>query len=56
MAPSMTLLSNDSNDMTRTDALAQYGLKIVRFKNEDVFSDIDKVVETIESELGRNRN
>ncbi|MBL7852350.1 MAG: endonuclease domain-containing protein [Cyclobacteriaceae bacterium] len=50
------LVEQRFNDMTRTDALTHYGLKIVRFKNEDVFSDIDKVVRTIESELGRNRN
>ena len=44
------------NDMTRTDALTQYGLKIMRFKNEEVFSNLDQVVITIESELGKNES
>jgi len=35
------------NDINREEELKEHGLKILRFKNEDVFNDLPKVLEKI---------
>lgn len=43
------------NDMTRADALTNYGLTIIRFKNDEVLFDVEQVVRAIEAELDKLR-
>lgn len=38
-------------DTTRTEALNEMGFSVVRFKNEEIYFDINKVLETIEYTL-----
>jgi very-short-patch-repair endonuclease len=39
------------NDLNRTEELKQYGIKILRFSNDDIFSDLDSVMSKIKANL-----
>lgn len=39
--------SQVEQDTYRTEHLAQYGYRVIRFRNEEVFSDLDSVLERI---------
>ena len=41
-------------DEGRTAELEQFGLKIIRFSNEDVFNDIEKVIRSINENITPN--
>jgi very-short-patch-repair endonuclease len=38
-------------DIGRTEELKKYGLKVIRFTNEEVLKNIEKVVEKIDAEI-----
>jgi very-short-patch-repair endonuclease len=40
-------------DMARTDELNRMGYKVLRFTNEEVLGDIDRVLETIAEEIDK---
>ncbi|MDD5071879.1 MAG: DUF559 domain-containing protein [Patescibacteria group bacterium] len=42
------------HDKERTEALEKYGLKVLRFWNDDVLSGIEAVSEMIEEEIKKN--
>jgi very-short-patch-repair endonuclease len=42
------------NDQERTDHLEQYGYKVIRFRNAEVFDDLAGVLDRIRAELGRS--
>lgn len=41
---------NQAYDTKRTTKLERYGIKVIRFNNEEVFEDIDNVTATIKEE------
>ena len=41
-------------DKNRTDVLRDFGIVVLRFRNEEVFTDIDKVIEKIQDHFKRN--
>ena len=44
-------LSKKEEDMGRTTELERWGLTVIRFSNNEVINDIDKVIETIKKFL-----
>jgi leucyl-tRNA synthetase len=45
--------TRQEQDNARTEVLEERGFKVIRFKNEEVLENIDKVLEKIETELSR---
>ncbi len=43
-------------DASRTEILQSYGFKVIRFKNEDVLTNLDSVLKTISEELQKSKN
>ena len=37
----------ENRDQARTDQLADYGYRVIRFRNEEVFNDLDSVLQRI---------
>ena len=46
-----TIKENQEYDIARTNLLNEYGIKVIRFWNNEVLQDVDKVVERISSYL-----
>jgi very-short-patch-repair endonuclease len=49
--PVHDLPDNKLYDASRTQLLMQFGLSVVRFKNEEIVNDIDKVLATIKEHI-----
>ena len=45
------LASQQASDVQRTQWLASMGYRVIRFTNQELFNNIDKVLETIEENL-----